>query len=141
MFERALLKTQTAYHEMEDALQRAKERTGEALRDAKEATGETLHNMQVGMKEFSQASLEKLQEAGKKIKRFIGTKSEAMVHTPHIVDNEYIHNGYRINHNSCCGAFLSIGTCHNETINVWSHLGGAEFFLLLLCSLFGFVVP
>lgn len=97
-------------------------------------------NMQTGVKEFSQEALEKLQAAGQKLKRFIGTKKEAEEQGIDI-DNEFIVNGYRINHNSCRGACLSIGTCHNETINVWSHLAGAVFFLLLLCSLFGFVIP
>jgi hypothetical protein len=92
------------------------------------------------MGEFKDAALEKLTAAGKKLKRFVGTKGEAEERGISI-DNEYIVNGYRINHNTCCRAAKSLGTCHNETINVWSHLAGAVFFLFMLVSLVFLIVP
>jgi hypothetical protein len=96
--------------------------------------------MQVGMGEFKDAALEKLTEAGKKFKRFIGTKGEAEERGISI-DNEYIVSGYRVNHNTCCRAIKSLGTCHNETINVWSHLAGCVFFLFMFVGLVFLVVP
>lgn len=91
------------------------------------------------MAEFRDASLEKLTQAKKSLERYVGTKHQAASEGVEI-DNEYIERGYRINHNSCCSAVKSIGSCHNETVNVWSHLGGAIFFLLIMCSL-AFFMP
>jgi hypothetical protein len=54
----------------------------------------------------------------------------------HEVDNEFIKSGYRINHHTCCRSIKSLFTCHNESVNVWTHLLGAIFFFflfLLLC--------
>lgn len=77
-----------------------------------------------------------------KIRRFIGTKDDAEEHNHgHLVDNEYIVNGYRIHHNSSAKACKSLCTAHNETVNVWSHMLGAVFYLVILLSLFWILAP
>ncbi|EME88842.1 uncharacterized protein MYCFIDRAFT_35624 [Pseudocercospora fijiensis CIRAD86] len=40
-------------------------------------------------------------------------------------DNQFIHSGYRPPSNSYARSAASIGSWHNETINIWSHLIGA----------------
>jgi adiponectin receptor len=57
------------------------------------------------------------------------------------VDNEFIQSGYRINHHTCWRSFKSLFTCHNESVNVWSHLLGSVFFFLLFLMLCLFVIP
>ena len=47
-------------------------------------------------------------------------------------DNEYIKNGYLIYCNTFNKIFKSFLILHNETINIWSHLLGAIFFLCLI---------
>lgn len=87
---------------------------------------------------YSEAKV-RAEDALKKAKRsFIGNQEDA---ASHVVDNEFIRSGYRINHHSCCRSFKSLFTCHNETVNVWSHLLGAIFFLILLMGLIVWVVP
>lgn len=74
--------------------------------------------------------LHDMKEKGKiKLKAFVGHIKKA----PHfIVDNEYIQRGYRINFNSKKRICRSLFMCHNETVNVWSHLIGVGCFLGLL---------
>jgi len=66
------------------------------------------------------------------IKEYIGHISEAH---HYILDNEFILKGYRINFNSCKRISKSICMCHNETINVWTHIIGS-----ILTILFMFLV-
>ena len=47
-------------------------------------------------------------------------------------DNEYIKKGYLINCDSIIKAIKSLFCLHNETINIWSHILGAIFFLGLI---------
>jgi Haemolysin-III related len=47
-------------------------------------------------------------------------------------DNEYILNGYRLNHNKFSRVIKSLFTIHNETINIWSHLVGVAIFMFLM---------
>ena len=47
--------------------------------------------------------------------------------------NEYIIKGYRVNCNSISKAFKSLFILHNESVNVWSHLSGAFFIIILIC--------
>ena len=47
-------------------------------------------------------------------------------------DNEYIKKGYLLYCDSICKAIKSLFCLHNESINVWSHLLGAIFFLFLI---------
>ena len=65
----------------------------------------------------------------KKLKLAIGTYQEA---PEYIQDNEYIKTGYILNCNTYKKAFLSLFICHNETVNIWSHLLGAIFFIFLI---------
>jgi len=43
-------------------------------------------------------------------------------------DNEYINEGYLLNCNTFKKSLKSLFMCHNETINVWSHLLAAIIF-------------
>ncbi|KAF6811663.1 ADIPOR-like receptor SPBC12C2.09c [Colletotrichum plurivorum] len=45
-------------------------------------------------------------------------------------DNAYILSGYRPDSNSYTSSFRSLGYLHNESVNIWSHLLGAAFFLV-----------
>jgi hypothetical protein len=47
-------------------------------------------------------------------------------------DNEFIHSGYRINFNSKWKIFKSLFVLHNEFVNVWSHILGALFVVILI---------
>ena len=47
-------------------------------------------------------------------------------------DNEYIRKGYLLYCDSIFKAIKSLFCLHNESINVWSHLLGAIFFLFLI---------
>ena len=42
----------------------------------------------------------------------------------YLKDNEYIKTGYLLNINSVSKVFRSLFKCHNETMNVWTHLLG-----------------
>ena len=53
--------------------------------------------------------------------------------TPHhLIDNDHIKKGYRVNFNSFCCLLKSLFQWHNETINVWSHLLGALLIIVLV---------
>ena len=73
-----------------------------------------------------------------KLKAYIGPIEEAEEFT---VDNQFIIKGYRINHSSCKTVCKSLFTCHNEFVNVWSHIGGVLLFLILLVVLCATVLP
>ena len=47
-------------------------------------------------------------------------------------DNEFIHSGYRINFNSKWKIVKSLFVLHNEFVNVWSHILGAVFVVVLI---------
>jgi hypothetical protein len=47
-------------------------------------------------------------------------------------DNEFILSGYRINFHTCETIAKSLCLCHNETMNVWTHLVGALFTVILI---------
>jgi adiponectin receptor len=47
-------------------------------------------------------------------------------------DNEYIKKGYLLHCTTFKSALKSLFKCHNETINIWSHLLGAIFFFFLI---------
>lgn len=53
-------------------------------------------------------------------------------HHDFLNDNEFIVRGYRLNFSSIGRIFRSLFMCHNESMNVWSHLLGAIVFLGLL---------
>ena len=65
----------------------------------------------------------------KQLKLSIGSFQEA---PKFIQDNEFIHNGYLINANTYSKIFKSLFICHNETVNIWSHLLGALYFIFLI---------
>lgn len=122
MLDRAIHKTQDAYHHVQA-------KTKLELQTADQT-----------LKQVKGASVAGIDLQLKKLKRFIGNKHEAAKHG-FAVDNEYIHTGYRINHNSSSRAFKSIVSCHNETVNVWSHLCGSFFYVLVLAALYLVVAP
>ena len=69
---------------------------------------------------------------------FIGKKDEA---PEFLLDNEYIEDGYRIDHDSCCKATKSLFTCHNESVNIWSHLMGSLVMLTFFVILWVILMP
>jgi len=69
---------------------------------------------------------------------WIGKKEEA---PEFLLDNEYIERGYRIEHTSVYESILSLFTCHNESVNVWSHLVGSMMFLAGFCIFCCMIVP
>jgi adiponectin receptor len=62
-------------------------------------------------------------------KIIIGTYQQA---PKFLQDNEFIINGYLINCNTYSKIFKSLFICHNETVNIWTHLLGALFFMFLI---------
>lgn len=86
-----------------------------------------------GALETANVYIHKIQEAGHigkvKLQAFIGHIKSA---PSHLIDNEYIQHGYRINFNSFGKICRSLFMLHNETINVWSHLIGVMLFIGLL---------
>jgi hypothetical protein len=56
-------------------------------------------------------------------------------------DNEYIFRGYRIGFNSKRKILKSLFMIHNESVNVWSHLIGAFFFILLIFYTLFYLAP
>ncbi len=67
------------------------------------------------------------------IKEYIGHISEAH---HFILDNEFILKGYRINFHSCKRISRSLCMCHNETINIWTHIIGATLTILFMFMVF-----
>ena len=65
----------------------------------------------------------------KKYHMKLGSYEEA---PKYLQDNEYIKSGYLIYCNTFNKIFKSFLILHNETINIWSHLLGAIFFLCLI---------
>jgi hypothetical protein len=69
------------------------------------------------------------QELWKSVKSLIGSIKQA----PHyLLDNEYIHSGYRIGFNTWRQTLGSLFMLHNESVNVWSHLIGVFIFLIFI---------
>ena len=69
---------------------------------------------------------------------YVGPVEEAEDFT---VDNQFLLRGYRIRHATCMSIWKSLFTCHNEFINVWSHIIGVSIFLIILFVLCGEVLP
>ena len=46
-------------------------------------------------------------------------------------DNEYIKSRYRVDYEGSCEVATTVCKCHNETVNVWTHLFGSIFMLTL----------
>ncbi|CAI2363813.1 unnamed protein product [Moneuplotes crassus] len=63
-------------------------------------------------------------------KPFIGTYEEA---DEYLKDNPEIRTGYRIGYSDFCIIMRSLFICHNETVNIWTHLLG---FLGFFCIIF-----
>lgn len=57
----------------------------------------------------------------------------------YLKDNEYIKTGYLLNINSVSKVFRSLFKCHNETMNVWSHLLGTLIAIVFIFYTFIFV--
>ena len=69
---------------------------------------------------------------------FIGTIQEAPAY---LVDNENVRSGYRINFTSNSLIFKSLFMIHNESVNIWSHLLGAIFFVGMILYTSHFMAP
>ena len=82
------------------------------------------------LKNIKNKKIKKTKEDDKdKNEIIIGKYSEA---PDYLKDNEYIKNGYLINCNTFKKVLRSLFICSNETINVWSHLIGLIFSILLI---------
>ena len=57
------------------------------------------------------------------------------------IDNKFIRRGYRINHRKCSSLCKSLFKCHNEFINVWSHICGVLVFIALMTAVSIEVLP
>ena len=77
-------------------------------------------------------------DQSEKLEPFIGTIEEA---EPHHIDNIYLVRGYRVNHHSWRSVFGSLFTCHNEFVNVWSHICGVLTFIILATVVAASVMP
>ena len=86
-------------------------------------------NLKIYASEVGEKISEKYFEIEERLKAYVGTIDEAEEHT---IDNLYITRGYRINHNTCRSILKSLFSCHNEFVNVWSHIIGVLVFLVLL---------
>ena len=85
-----------------------------------------------GWNEFKEKTSSSWQRTKRRLKAYIGKITDAPEFTQ---DNEYIQTGYRINHTTCCRLLKSLFSCHNESVNVWTHLCGAILMIVLLIGL------
>lgn len=71
-------------------------------------------------------------------RNYIGSYAEISSHSSFefLSDNEFIHEGYRINYSNCEKTSKSLIECHNETGNIWTHLIGSLLFIVLLINTF-----
>jgi hypothetical protein len=88
------------------------------------------------MSEYEQKEDKKLRRPSKAA--YVGRWEEAPQHTQ---DNEYIRGGYRINCDSMQKIVRSLFTLHNESLNVWTHLCGAIFFVCLITYVAVWISP
>ena len=96
----------------------------EASEKTKEILTATSLKMEAGLIVVKKKTHEALQD----LKVFIGTSDEAHNFT----FDKYLKRGYRVNHNSFYKMLCSLFTCHNETVNICSHLIGAICFIFAL---------
>jgi adiponectin receptor len=57
-----------------------------------------------------------------KIKEYVGKSEESPAFLKY---NKFVHTGYRINFNNKRKVIKSLFMMHNESVNIWTHLGGA----------------
>lgn len=107
-------------------------------RNPAEALSDQAKNLKMYASEVSEKISEKYLEIETRLKAYVGTIEDAEEHT---IDNLYITRGYRINHNTCHSIFKSLFSCHNEFVNIWSHIIGVLVFLILLTSVWSDVLP
>ena len=63
---------------------------------------------------------------------FIGTYEQIKESGELFPDNKLLRNGFRIGYNDFRLCFKSLFQCHNELLNIWTHLLGAIFFILCI---------
>ena len=56
-----------------------------------------------------------------------------------MIDNEFLVRGYRIGFNTIKDVLRSLFMWHNESVNVWSHLGGVLLFIILIVYTFTYI--
>lgn len=127
-YESTAEKIQNKATETSEYVKNAKEKIAASAAEASDYTKEVLDMAQTAVSK----QIEEVRKA------FIGKKEDAR---PDQLDNEFIENGYRVGHDSCYAAMGSLFTCHNETVNVWSHFCGALLFLAFLIGLSAGFVP
>ena len=96
------------------------------------------HIVKQQLAEVREKISEGVSELSHALKAYIGDVDEAAEYQR---DNKYIMRGYRINHHTCRSLFKSLFTCHNESVNVWSHIAGVIVFLTLMIVICIEVMP
>ena len=72
--------------------------------------------------------VEQAKEVGKRVVQYVVDHS----HLPHwLLDNEFLISGHRPPMPSFKQCFASIFRLHTETVNIWTHLLGALFFIIV----------
>ena len=106
--------------------------------NAADTISDRAKNLKIYASEVGEKLSEKYLEIETRLKAYVGTIDDAEEHT---IDNLYITRGYRINHNTCRSIFKSLFSCHNEFVNIWSHIIGVLVFLVLLTAVWSEVLP
>ena len=81
---------------------------------------------------------EKQSEMSSRVRSYIGGIDSV---SERLIDNDKIVTGYRINHKSVGSVCRSLCRCHNETVNIWSHIGGVVVFIAIFTVLCVRVYP
>ena len=50
-----------------------------------------------------------------------------------MADNEFIESGYRVDYDGCAEITTTLCKCHNEAVNVWTHVVGS--FIMLVFAI------
>ena len=119
---------------------------GSFFESAAHTINERAQELQQYASEVSDRISDKVDELKSRFKRRIRVNADAYVGDieeaeEHNRDNDYILRGYRINHTRCKDLCKSLFTCHNEFVNVWSHILGVVVFMTLLTFVYVDVLP
>ena len=106
--------------------------------EARVDSTDMLTNLEKGIKNAANELETQLSALGQRLRAYVGPIEEAEEHT---VDNKFIVRGYRINHNTCGRLTKSLCTCHNEFVNVWSHICGVLVFIIMITVICIMVLP
>ena len=62
----------------------------------------------------------------------IVSKIEFEKHNQYMMDNEFLHEGWRLNYFKFSDCFKSLFELHNETLNIWSHIIGTQILMTVM---------